>query len=100
MSGGGGGTSSNAGGLKDGVRRRCMGRSWPALGSWTWAAGGRVSPAVGGSLMLEEELLTVVSRRRLLIVGRREDGEFRRRGAPGHPHDECSVRRVVDSGEE
>ncbi len=57
-------------------------------------------PADAGSPMLEVELFTVVSRRRLLSVGRSEDGELRRRGAPGQPHDECSVRSVVDSGEE
>ena len=57
-------------------------------------------PALGDSWMLEEESFTFVSRRRLLIVGRSEEGELRRRGAPGQPHEECSVRRVVDSGEE
>ena len=47
--------------------------------------------------MLEEEALLggIVFR-----LGRSDDGEFRRLGAPGQPHEECSVSRVVDSGEE
>ncbi len=35
----------------------------------------------------------------VLRVGRSEEGEFRRRGAPGHPQEECSVSKVVDSGD-
>jgi len=45
--------------------------------------------------MLEEESLVGG---KLFKDGISDDGELRRRGAPGHPHDECSVSRVVDSG--
>lgn len=48
--------------------------------------------------MLEDELL-LLSWGRLFRDGRSDEGEFRRLGAPGHPHDECSVSSVVDSGE-
>jgi hypothetical protein len=53
----------------------------------------------GGSVtlsMLEDEALVGG---RLFKDGKSDDGELRRRGAPGHPHEECSVSKVVDSGE-
>ncbi len=40
--GGGGSSSSKAGGLKDGLRRMWIGLETPELGSCTCAAGGRV----------------------------------------------------------
>lgn len=46
--------------------------------------------------MLEDEALVGG---RLFKDGKSDDGELRRRGAPGHPHEECSVSKVVDSGE-
>lgn len=47
--------------------------------------------------MLEDEALFGGIEFRL---GRSDEGEFRRRGASGHPHEECSVSKVVDSGDE
>lgn len=32
-------------------------------------------------------------------AGSKDEGELRRLKAPGQPHSECSVRRVVDSGD-
>lgn len=48
------------------------------------------------SSMLEVEALVGGA---VFRLGSSEEGEFRRLGAPGHPQEECSVRRVVDSGE-
>jgi len=73
-----------------------MGLLCPWFGSYTCAVGGRAREGVS---RLEEESL-LPSARRELRVGRREDGELRRRVAPGQPQEECSVRRVVNSGEE
>lgn len=78
-----------------------MGRLWPELGScgsWMWAVGGRARRGGGRmtSSMLEVEALVGGA---VFRLGSSEEGEFRRLGAPGHPQEECSVRRVVDSGE-
>jgi len=35
----------------------------------------------------------------VLRLGNNDEGELRRLGAPGHPQEECSVSKVVDSGE-
>lgn len=88
MSGGGGSSSSKAGGLKEGLRNICMGLLTPELGSWTWAAWGLVRFGEGMAplllLRLDEDAIRPL--RRLLSVGSRNEGEFRRLGAPGHPH--------------
>ena len=96
--GGGGSSSSNAGGLNEGCRRRCIGLLSPELGLWRCAACGLVRPAEGGCedcemevrleeegvLRLEEEVLLPL--RMSSRVGRRDEGELRRRRAPGQPH--------------
>lgn len=46
--------------------------------------------------MLDDEALVGG---KLFMDGKSDDGELRRRGAPGHPQEECSVSNVVDSGE-
>ena len=48
--------------------------------------------------MLEDEALLSFWRR-LFNVGKSDEGEFRRLGAPGQPQAACSVSKVVDSGE-
>ena len=48
---------------------------------------------------LDEEALAL-PRARPFSEGSSDDGEFLLRGAPGQPQEECSVRRVVDSGDE
>lgn len=101
--GGGASSSEKGGGLNEGFRRRCIGRLWPEFGSWMCAACGLARPDVGALAGLlstpVEETLSVVSKGRLFRVGSREEGLFRRRGAPGQPQAECSVSKVVDSGE-
>ena len=97
--GGGGSSSSNGGGLKEGFRSKCIGLLGPELGSWTCATWGRVKLFGEGTLsILEDEALCSLWRR-LFKVGSSDEGEFRRLGAPGQPHAECSVNNVVDSGE-
>ena len=103
MSGGGGSSSSKGGGLKDGLRSKCIGRGiWLGLGSLCMCAAGgrmilRLSTGAGSATLsiLEEESLFGGGG---FIMGK-DEGELRRRGAPGHPQEECSVSNVVDSGE-
>ena len=63
------------------------------------AAAGRARLSTGEGritlLMLEEESLSGGGG----FISGSEEGEFWRRGAPGHPQDECSVSNVADSGE-
>ncbi len=52
MSGGGGSSSSKGGGLKEGLRRRCIGLLWPEFGSCTCAAAGLAKVAGDGRVMV------------------------------------------------
>lgn len=95
-----------------------MGRTGPELGSWMWAACGRVSRAAavaevavgrdaeGGGLFsllrgrLDVEALLGMPLRRPERVGMNWLGEFLWRRAPGQPHSGWSASRRVESGEE
>lgn len=75
-----------------------MGLLGPEFGSWTCAAWGRVKLVGEGTLSILEDEALFSLWGRLFKVGRSDEGEFRCLGAPGQPHAECSVNKVVDSG--
>ena len=100
MRAGGGSCSSNAGGLKDGARRRCIGRCI-ACGPAMWAVGGRARPGdctassarEGSASLLSCPLRAVF---RAFKVGTNDaDGRL---AAPGQPHSKREVERDVSDG--
>jgi hypothetical protein len=96
--GGGGSSSLNAGGLKDGTRMRWMGRcTVDSLGPPICAACGRASCGIGVGIATSE-----LPRERAieLSVGTKPVGEVRRTGAFGHPHSGTRVPPSAGSGEE
>ena len=96
MSGGGGSSSSKAGGLNEGARSRWMGRS-------SWLGGALpVKCAACGRARLGAVIVggTVVSLTpfNALRVGTYEVGELRRRSALGQPHSYSVLPLLADSG--